>query len=408
MGKLKAFVSCSFDKEDFSRDPDNDDCVVNRFLKLFSRDEFGLDVRTARPWEPARVIEKITKKIDPADVVIGILTRKDQINDRSWIPSRYVIGELNYAFGRVGILNRPKIVMFVEDGVSPAEAGLPSLEGIEHVLFSRDRFDEEIPRFEEVLRQLNPAAERPIIRELPSYRFERFKKIVKVFNDGRGLIDHEFEAQVLDEKIFRGFPHYVQLVNTSERFPTWPELLSNPASERFEKPFLKYTLLDSNNPKIDKIQKIKPKRLSHSDDKRINFKILQLDQREKHFIKIKSYDRFHYQYVWGAPNMHAVSSADLGSARFPNSYSSCFLELQDGPIDQLELEIWFEEPFKFAKNPFIVFAPTLRQLDDNPVELLKGGKSMNFDSIEFMSLWKIYRVNLGKYAGVVVVYWLPD
>ncbi|MDB5327514.1 MAG: hypothetical protein JWM57_3083 [Phycisphaerales bacterium] len=107
--EVSAFVGHSFS-------PDDRDLVdlILEFLK-----HLGVSSDTGRRPEPIGVTEKVKKRLQQAEIFIGIFTRRDQKSDGTFTTSPWVIEEKAMA-----ISEGKRLLLFVENGVEKEIGGL--------------------------------------------------------------------------------------------------------------------------------------------------------------------------------------------------------------------------------------------------------------------------------------------
>jgi hypothetical protein len=136
---LIAFLAHSFSS--------GDKALVSIVSKIIKRT--GMKVLTGERPEAKTVGQKVRRRIDSADLFIGLLTRRHSIRDGElWTTSPWVVEEKGYSIGQKPA--RP-IILLIENGILvPSETG--GLEGdLEFIEFRRHEFELVKERLREVL-----------------------------------------------------------------------------------------------------------------------------------------------------------------------------------------------------------------------------------------------------------------
>jgi hypothetical protein len=390
--KLRVFVSHSFE--------DRDREFVDHVLTLLKQRKFHFDVRTARPAEGGPFPDKIEGHIEWADITFGLFTQKFADETGHPLPPPYVISECSYALGRYRDVERKAVHGIVEKGINHAHLGLPTGNGSEFPVFTREQIIKGDTAFlEHYLTDLyHRYAGQGRGRPHP-YRQRYLKKTVEIYRTGLAVFKNTVTMAVSDADSLRKrgnyFDHSIWLPSDRAVFPPFQTMLETPISQRLQKPMFYCRFI-----KLGKVPSEKPLRLESVSqrDRHIGFRVYMP-------FEVKSNDLVTYNYAWSMPAVFRSFEEEFSGEE---DYDQVALRTNHGEIRDAVFRLKFERegqhaysPDLFSKAPFALYSliPT--------EDALAAAEPEAVTRVEPESTWEIYEIRQSRLDGAVSIRWRP-
>lgn len=184
-----AFLAVSFREEDSK---------IREWFKE-TVEALGITAITAEEPQSGTIPEKIKNLIKESDALIGVMTKRDQIQGtQKFRPPSWIHDEIGIAFGA----NR-KIAVFVEEGVEID--GLPPMI-TEYVRFNRDALSDVIPKIIELILSLREPFFAELLSRLLAESYSKsllaITRIISIFEEIRSALALR-ERQDVNPRILR-------------------------------------------------------------------------------------------------------------------------------------------------------------------------------------------------------------
>jgi hypothetical protein len=313
---------------------------------------------------------------------------------------RYVISECSYALGRYKDVEQKAVHGIVEKGIEHAHLGLPTGNGSEFPVFTREQvINGETGFLEHYLTDLyhrygGQARGRP-----HPYRQRYLKKTVEIYRSGLGVFKNTVTMVVSDADFIRKrgnyFDHTIGLPSDRAVFPPFQRMLETPISQRLQSPMFYCRLIKSG--KVPMETPLKVESISQRDG-HIAFRV--------HMpFEVKSNDLVTYNYAWSMPAVFRSFEEEFCDE---DDYDQVALRTNHGTIKDAVFRLKFERegqhghsPVLFSKAPFALYS--LRPTED----ALAAADPEGVTRVEPESTWEIYEIRQGNLDGAVSVRWRP-
>lgn len=238
---MKVYFSRSF----LARDAVVYNAVREVLRRPSLRNRYDLELFDSEPPSGDQITEKISTDISQADVVVCLFTRRHKIalsgrgkakrRVRYTVPA-FVASEAAYAYAL-----RRRLILLLEDGISPSETGLVGSLNLEHLRFKRGQL--KTADFRERLEALCAARlSSGLLSSTPAHSYRKYYVHHTVYPNGYVLTHYKLSVEVnRDEPIRHRFSS--EQWEEPKLFPGIQKLLANgssPAIPYPRRPFLAF------------------------------------------------------------------------------------------------------------------------------------------------------------------------